>query len=230
VAAYSDQEEVEKLKAWWKDYGGALLIGVLIGLVLLFGNKYWQQYKEEQRIAASDLYSQMLQLMQESKNDDARVLGAKLVDEYARTPYAGLAALALARVEFETKHTDAARERLEWAIAHAIDPAVVSTARLRLGRLHLANGDYNAALALAQQVPAGFEADYLELKGDALTGLKRNEEARSAYTDAVKQAAPNTPARRLLEMKLEDAGGPTSPIGDGAPSAAGGSTPSAQAQ
>ncbi|MFL6651668.1 MAG: tetratricopeptide repeat protein, partial [Sulfurifustaceae bacterium] len=56
VSAYTDQEQVERLKAWFKDYGGALLIGVALGLILLFGNKYWRQYQEEQRVAASELY------------------------------------------------------------------------------------------------------------------------------------------------------------------------------
>src|SRR5205814_7751958 len=101
VAAYTDQEEIERLKAWWKDYGGSLLIGVVIGLVLLFGNKYWTQYKEERRAAASELYTQLQTQMQESKADVARVSAGKLIEDYASTPYAGLAALALARLDVD---------------------------------------------------------------------------------------------------------------------------------
>jgi predicted negative regulator of RcsB-dependent stress response len=222
VGAYTDQEEIEKLKAWWKDYGGALLIGVVLGLVLLFGNKYWQQYKEDQRIAASEIYNQMLQQVQESKPDAARVIGAKLTEEYSRTPYAGLAALLLARLEFEANNAPAAQQQLEWAIAHAVDPTVANTARLRLGRLHIANGQYDAALALTTQASPGFEAEYSELKGDALAAQGKREEARNAYAEAVKQVDPSSPSRRSLEMKLEDVGGSTSPTSDSSTSSSAG--------
>jgi predicted negative regulator of RcsB-dependent stress response len=207
VAAYTDQEELEKLKGWWKDYGGALLIGVLLGLALLFGNKYWQQYKEQQRVTASELYAAMLQQVQGSRADVARVSGTKLIEEYANTPYAGMAALMLARLNFEANDAAGARQQLEWAAAHAIDPAVVHAARLRLGRLHIANAEYDAAVALAQNAAAGFEAEYLELRGDALVGQGKIDEARKAYGAAIKQMSAEAPSRRLLEMKLEDIGG-----------------------
>lgn len=207
VSAYTDQEQVERLKAWFKDYGGALLIGVALGLVLLFGNKYWRQYQEEQRVAASELYTQMLQQVQESKTDAARVLGKKLTDEYKRTPYAGMAALMLARLSFEANDRVGARQQLEWAMDHAVDPAVEHAARLRLGRLHIANKEYDAALTLAQKSAPGFEADYLEIKGDAYAGMGRIDEARAAYREALKTLTPEVPARRLIEMKLDDLGG-----------------------
>lgn len=206
MSAYTDQEEVEKLKEWWKSYGGALLIGVLLGLALLFGNKYWMQYKEQQRVNASELYAQMLQLRQ-SKPDAARADGEKLIADYARTPYAGLAALMLARLSFEANDLPAARQRLEWAAANATDPAILHAARLRLGRLQLAAREYDAVLALAEKSGPGFEVDYLELKGDAYLGLGKTDEARAAYSEAVKQSAPESASRRLLEMKLEDLGG-----------------------
>ena len=76
MSAYTDQEELEKLKAWWKNYGGALLIGVVLGLGILFGHKYWTQYQEERRAAASEIYEQMLQQARESKPDAARANGA----------------------------------------------------------------------------------------------------------------------------------------------------------
>lgn len=207
MASYTDQEELEKLKEWWKNYGGALLIGVLLGLALLFGNKYWTQYREEQRAAASTLYTQMLQQVQEAKTDTARASGAKLLDEYARTPYAGMAALMLARLSFEANDAAAARRHLEWAIANATDTATVHAARLRLGRLNLANGDYEAALSQVPRDAAGFEAEYLELKGDAYAGMGNTEAARAAYREALQQLGAQASARRLLQMKLDDLGG-----------------------
>ena len=207
MAAYTDQEELEKLKEWWKNYGGALLIGVLLGLGLLFGNKYWTRYKEEQRETASALYEQMAKEVQGGKAGQARANGKKLMDDYARTPYAGMAALMLARVSVEANDSATARKDLQWAIDHATDPGVAHTARLRLGQLLLANREYEAALALVQKDAPGFEAEYAELKGDAYTGLGKREEARAAYQAALDNLAGKTQARTLVEMKFANIAG-----------------------
>lgn len=204
MAAYTDQEEIEKLKEWWRNYGAALLIGVLIGLALLFGNKYWTRYKEQRRMAASTLYTQMLQDVQQSNTDAARASGKKLMDDYTSTPYAGMAALMQARLNVDAGDQAAARKNLQWAIDHAGDDAVKQTARLRLGQLYVANREYDAALSLVQTDAPGFEADYLELQGDAYAGLGKPDEARAAYDKALNDLAPNAPSRRLLQMKLDN--------------------------
>lgn len=204
--AYSDQDEVDKLKEWWKAYGGALVLGVVLGLALLFGNKYWQQHREEQRLAASELYAQMLDQVQAGKTDAARESGGTLVQEYARTPYGPLAALVLARLAFDAGDTAEARAQLEWAMANAEVPAVQHAARLRLGRLRLAAGEYQAVLELVQPQAPGFEAEYLELQGDAQLGLGRAEAAREAYEQALGHLAPQEPAYGLIRMKLDDLG------------------------
>jgi predicted negative regulator of RcsB-dependent stress response len=207
VAAYTDQEELEKLKEWWKNYGGALLIGVLLGLGLLFGNKYWTRYQEEQRTAASVLYAQMAKQVQEARPAQARASGKKLMDDYARTPYAGMAALMLARVSVEANDPATARTHLQWAVDHATDAGAAHAARLRLGQLLLANREYDAALALVQGDAPGFAAEYAELKGDAHAGLGKSEEARAAYRAALDRLTERTQARALIEMKLADIAG-----------------------
>jgi predicted negative regulator of RcsB-dependent stress response len=207
VSAYTDQEEVEKLKEWVKNYGGALLVGVVLGLGLLFGNKYWTRYQEQQRAAASALFQQMSEEAQGAKSNLARASGQKLIDDYARTPYAGMAALLLARMDVEAKDQAGARRQLQWAIDHATDPALQHTARLRLGQLDIANRKYEAALSLVQSDAPGFEAEYLELKGDAYVGLGKLDDARAAYSAALKDIPPSSQSRSLIEMKLADIAG-----------------------
>lgn len=205
MAAYTDQDEVEKLKAWWKEYGTALVIGVLVGLALLFGNKYWTQYKEQQRLAASDLYAEVLTQMQNGKLDAMRPNAEKLIAEYDGTPYAGMAALLLARVSFDAKDAASTIKHLEWASKHATDPAVEHAARLRLGRFRLAGNELDAALAVVpKKLPAGFEAEYLELKGDVYVAQSKTDDARKAYEEALKSLSAESPQRRLITMKLDD--------------------------
>lgn len=208
MSAYTEQEELEKLKAWWKNYGGALILGVVLGLGLLFGNKYWNQYQETRREAASDLYADMLQQAREAKIDAARASAMRLTQDYASTPYAGMAALMLARLSFDGGDTAAARTHLQWAVDNARDSAVAHTARLRLGRVLLDAREYDAALAHAQASnPAGFESEYAELRGDIYAAQGKVAEARDAYATALKQLSADAPHRRALQMKLDDIGG-----------------------
>lgn len=205
MSAYTEQEELEKIKAWWKTYGGALIIGVLLGIGLLFGNKYWTQYKEERLARASDVYAEMLSQVRSQQREQARLTAESLVREHSGTPYAGMAALMLARLSHEAGDVAGAAKHLQWALDHASDPATVHTARLRLARLLMAEGRHDEAMALASsRSQVGFEGEYLELQGDILAAQRKFAEARTAYTRALEQVPQDSPYRRILQMKLDE--------------------------
>ncbi len=203
MTTYSDQEEVEKLKAWWKTYGPALFVGVAIGLALLFGGKYWKEYQARMREEASVLYEQMLQAQRRADRDALRAVGARLVKEYDATPYAAMAALAMARAAIESGDVAGARSQLEWVLAHGRDPVTQHAARLRLGRVLIDAGEADKALALASIAEqGGYTAQYRELKGDALLALGRRDEALAAYKEALAQGAGA--GATALTLKLDE--------------------------
>lgn len=205
MADYSDQEQAEKLAAWWKQYGTSVIVGVAIGLAVLFGYRYWTQRQEQQRIEASVLYEQML-AAGKAKSGEAGVAAKKLMDNYAGTPYAGLAGLQLARSQYEAGDRAAARATLAWTMANARD-ATAHAARLRLARLRLEAGDLEAVQALLEvKRMDGFETEYHELRGDLLRARNRPNEARDAYREAIRSAPPDSGYLRILAMKLDDLG------------------------
>lgn len=204
---YTEQEQVEKLKQWWKTYGSALLVGIALGLAILFGNKYWTDYKQQQAAAASALYDQLLQDYRKKAFDDVRKTAGKIMDEYSETPYAGLAAMMVARVSFDAKQSEEVRRQLRWAIDNASDVGTRHAARLRLARVLAADGEIDAALALISiKDTAGFESDYEELRGDLLVAKGDKQAAREAYARAIKHLDATSSYLPVLNMKLDDLG------------------------
>jgi predicted negative regulator of RcsB-dependent stress response len=202
----SDDEQVEELKRWWKKYGSPIVGGLAIGLIAVFGSRAWFDYQERQRISASAEYEQ-LQLELSSNNlEAARQRGAYLMDSYARTPYASLAGLALAKAHVERDDLAAARERLQWVLDNARDPELVHLARLRLARVLAAEGQPAQALALLEGVAAGaYGASYEELRGDLYVDSGDVERARAAYLKALESLGFGA-GSELVQMKLDDLG------------------------
>jgi predicted negative regulator of RcsB-dependent stress response len=206
VSAYTEQEELEKLKSWWKTYGGSLVAGVALGLAILFGYRYWVDYRQTQREAASVLYDQLLDEVR-ARKPEASASGTKLIEEYASTPYASMAALLLARQAYESGDKAGARQRLEWVVANAEDSSTQHAARLRLARLLIEAGEIAQAATLAEtKDTAGFESEYLELRGDLAVAQGKPEQAREAYRGALKQLPSGSQYRTALSMKLDDLG------------------------
>lgn len=202
----SDNEELERLKAWWKTHGNAVIYGILLGLALVLGVNYWKQHQAKQAAAASALYEQMVD--GQAQKETVYAAGAKLMREFSGTPYAGQAALWLAGRNYTEGDVASARAQLQWAMDKASEEAVRHVARLRLGRIMLDQGELEPALNLiGVKDQDGFKSDYEELRGDLLAKLGRVEEARSAYRLAKEQLPEGSGYAAILQMKLDDLGG-----------------------
>ncbi|MDH5512156.1 MAG: tetratricopeptide repeat protein [Gammaproteobacteria bacterium] len=207
MSAYDEQEDLEKLKKWWKDYGSSAITGILLGAAFLAGFRFWTQYNEEQLHTAAGIYERMFQNFHGTNPAEAHRLGESLVREYASTPYAGMAGLLLARLEFESGDSAKARQHLQWVLDKADDTAVRHVARLRLARILLDGGDKEAALALLNVTERpGFEAEYAELEGDIHLARGQRDAARSAYREALKYLTAGSPYAAILRMKFDDLG------------------------
>jgi predicted negative regulator of RcsB-dependent stress response len=202
------EEEIEKLRKFWNEYGNSLVAGVIIGLAGLFGFKYWQKTTAEKAATASNIYTELMGAAAQNQTSAARDSANRLIADFGKTPYAGKAALILARVDFEAGDREGAEKNLRFAMDHAREEGVQHAARLRLARIMVDRGDLDGAMKLAEQKESGgFAAEYAELKGDILLAQGNREAARAAYQDAVKETKPQSPYLPFLTMKLDDLGG-----------------------
>lgn len=204
---HNPDDQVDRLKSWWSQYGAALIAGVVIGALFIAGLNYWKHDRTQQGEAASLLYESLLTDLQQGKQENVTATATTLMRDYDSTPYAGKVALLLARQRFDASDLAAARQHLDWAVKNARETAVQHSARLRLGRLQLEQGEVDAALALtAVKDRAGFDSAYEELRGDALLARGDRADARQAYQAALDTLPRGSSYARELSMKLDNLG------------------------
>ena len=212
----SDDEKAEQLKEWWRKNGLALILGLVIGLGAVFGWRAWNEHREQQAEEASLLYSQVLVALGRGDAEGLLENSKQLLNQHSGSAYAVLAAFAVANQRLQGGEAQAAIDHLRWAMEHAKDPAMEQLARLRLGRVLLAEGDADAALELIPAERGPYEAGFAELQGDIHAARGDAGKARAAYQRALALADPASGKALTLRMKLDDVGG-----ADGGPGEAG---------
>lgn len=202
---YNADEELEKLKSWWKSYGNSVIAGIVLGVALLGGITYWKQHKTERATQASMLYDKLIASATQNNAAAVGEAGNKLINDYSATAYAGKAALILAKFNYDAADAEGARKHLQWAVDHATESATKLVARLRLARILIEQHALDQALVLADSSDTGgFVSEYQELRGDILLAQGKKVEARSAYAKALEGLSKGSTYERVLRMKLDD--------------------------
>lgn len=199
----SDHEQKQLLKDWWKEYGSAVILAVLVFFAGNFGLRYWHKHKIQQESQASAAYTQMLNSAQQNKLNDMQLYADKLQKDYARTPYASFAALALAKNYVQNSKFSQAADSLQWVIDHAKAKSLQQIARLRLARIFLAEGKPQSALdAIEKIVDDAYIPAVYELRGDILLQMGDKEKAAQSYQMAKDALKDNDAKSPLLNFKV----------------------------
>ena len=221
-----EQEQLDQLKHFWKQYGNAIT-GLLTAVLLAFagwnGYQYWQQHQAKQAAALFDELERVsaqgdLALLERAFND--------MKSAFPRTAYAHQGALMTARALHEGGKSEPARAALTWLAESPADEGYKTIGRLRLAALLAEAKSYDQALAqLSAPVPDGFAGLVADRRGDILALQGKPVEAKAAYAAAYKALGERDDYRRLVEIKLNALG-----VDPKTPSAAGDATAAAAAQ
>lgn len=202
-----EQEQIDALKQFWKQYGGMIVAAVVAAAVTVAAVQGWRYY---QRATAEDASALFMKLEEASRKNDVgevRKLGGEIVDKYGSTAYGPMAALIMARTNHESGDPAAAATQLQWVIEHADDQETAAFARLRLAGLRLDEKKYDEALKLLDAkhgealVPL-----YADLRGDVLVAQGKVTEARAAYQQAIEKSEPGSNYRNVVQIKLDALG------------------------
>lgn len=202
-----EQEQVDALKAWWKENANKLIGLVLVAALAAAGWRGWQYYQNTQAAEAATLYAGFIKQAESGDGKRVNDAAAEVMERYPRTAYAPRAALLAAQVNEQAGDMGHASTQLQWVLEHSGEPGLKSVATLRLAAIQLDEKKYDEALKqLAAAHPAGFDALYADLRGDALNAAGRHDEARSAYKLAYDKTPESSQYRNLIQMKLDALG------------------------
>lgn len=199
-----DDEQWDKIKAWWKANGTFISVVVIIAIVAAGGWRWYDHHKAQRNLNASVLYYQFAQTWAQSQRKGAEAIANNLINNYDDTPYAAQTVLVLAGHEASSDDFEQATVHLQWVIHHASDVSLQRLARVRLARVQIANKKPQAALqTLAEGKADGFKPIYAQVRGDAYRALDKPARAHAAYTAALAAHTDDMGDTSLLKMKLQ---------------------------
>ncbi|MEM7562376.1 MAG: tetratricopeptide repeat protein [Pseudomonadota bacterium] len=202
----TEEEQVEQIKAWFKQNGMSIVLGIVIGVGGIGGYRYWDYVQETTAEQASDYYSQMMSALGSADSENVELYAGRLISEFDGTEYALLAYLALARHQVSQDAFEQAQDSLQQALEKAGTDPIGFVARTRLAMVQLQLQEYDQAMStLSADYPAEFAAVVAELKGDVLAQQGKLSEAAEAYRNAM-QADPGPANGEFVQQKLEDLG------------------------
>ena len=192
-----EHEQSERVREWLRRNGSALTIGIALGLAAIGGWQWWKVQQQNTRVEGATKYQAALDAIE--AKDNASVAKVQAVPEGT---FRTLAQLELAKSQVAAGKRDEAIATLR--AIRADDAALASIIQLRLARLLIDAKKADEALKL---LSADTSAAALEVQGDAQMVLGKRDLAREAYNKALLKTEVGTLQRRLLELKLTDAGG-----------------------
>jgi predicted negative regulator of RcsB-dependent stress response len=205
----TDDEQLEAVKHLISEYAPWLIGGVLVGAAVFFGIRYYQSYTNERALRAAGQFSAMAAALQASDQTKSRQIAENLIKDYAHSPYADQAELALARLDVDDGRLDKAITPLTHVMSDSKDTELREIARLRLARVLTDQGKPDEALkTLAEPMQPAFASAYHEVRGDAYVAKKDTAAARTEYAAALAAGITGGVNTALLELKMQDLGGP----------------------
>lgn len=200
----TEEQQVAALKAWWKENGNATLIGLGLGIAVILGWNYWQDYKRGQAEQAADLYGQLLKKAEVPDQYESVIkLDEQMASRFGGSDYALFSDLMMAKAKVAHGDLAGAKTILE-KVAATGNKELANIATIRLVHLLMANKEYEQGLKLINDIDpaksASFSSQYDELIGDLYVALDRVDQARTSYANAMRDSQQSP----LLQMKIDD--------------------------
>lgn len=197
----TEEQQVDAIKQFWKDYGTSIAVGAVVGLGGLYG---WNTYSD-MKVESAELASETFQAIAEQSTNPAAFLtqAETFTAEHDQAGYQALLELMVAKAAIDAGDLTKAETALTKVIAAKPGSGLDMVATIRLARVQAEQNNLGVALATLEQVSdEAFASQREELKGDFLVRQGDLDKAKLAYQAAVDNGgALTSPA---LTMKLDN--------------------------
>lgn len=201
----TEQEQIEILKNWIKQYSLVILAGVLIAIIAISGWRYWQDRQNKILSHASMVYDEMLTARAQNDIKNTAIQADKLSSHYSKTVYGDMAALMSSREAVIEKNYPQAKRHLQWVLDHSKNASLREIARLRFARILLAEQNPLKALQVLKKIEdKHFNGFIHEVEGDAYLAQQNVTKARQSYHQALLELPNAQEIRPLLQMKYDN--------------------------
>ncbi|TMO69150.1 YfgM family protein [Pseudoalteromonas aurantia] len=193
----TEEQQAEAIKQFFRDNGVSLALGIVLGLGGLYGWKAYNQSQITNAEAASNAYSEIVE------GEEVLANAESFIANNSDSNYAVLAAFVAAKEAVDKQQYSVATEKLRFAADTVKNLELKATALTRLARIQLTQQKLDEALAtLNTPMPASFDAQVSEIKGDVYLEKGDKQSARTHYQAAV--SASKDTNNTLLQNKLDD--------------------------
>jgi predicted negative regulator of RcsB-dependent stress response len=210
----TEEEQLEVLKRWWKDYGKTVISAIVAAVVIYFAWTAWQDKQRVKAESASSQYDTLVKLLNveqgktlsDADKATADHIANELKEKNGKSLYAQGAAFYLAKSAVDAGNLDKAVTELQWILSSKPAVATEQLARVRLARVYVAKAAYAEAQAqIAQEPSKAFASEYAEVRGDILKAQGNKEAAATAYKKALETTDPQNQERSMvLQMKADE--------------------------
>lgn len=203
-----EQEKVEAIKAWWKEYGNTMVLSLAVFLAGVAGIQGWRWWQHSQAEQAATLYVEVEKSLAGRDPKKVKAAAAAVIGKFPGTAYAPRAALAAARADYDAGDMAGAKSQLQWVSENAKEAELKDVARLRLAGILLDEKNYAEALKQVDTpLTPAYAGLFHDMKGDVLAAEGKKADAKTAYRAALEKIGANSPYRGFIQLKLDALGG-----------------------
>jgi predicted negative regulator of RcsB-dependent stress response len=201
----TEEQQIDAIKKWFKEYGTTVAAGLILGIVGIFGYRYFIEQREFNMTETSSAYESVMEVLTIQKDQDKFAAEVDTFNiNHHDTIYSNLLSFQRAKLAIDASDLDAAEKHLNDVLENAQHATVEHVARIRLARVLIGLKKADQALNLiAAATGDAYRGSYEMLRGDIWLQKGDRNRARQAY-EAAKLKGSEGPAYPSLEMLLTD--------------------------
>lgn len=199
VDIFDDEDRAQRFLKYWKDWGIAIVVAILIAIVAFVGWRFVQERQSVTRDQIANLFYEV-ELATEDEQPTEEMESA-LVQQYPRSGYSIYVYLLRAKRSVEAEEYELALDHLEDALKVTRDITLKELIKIRMARVYLQLDQQEEALSILPKTTGGYAPYVLEIVGDIHRMRQEYELATKSYQNAILEVYSDD-HRQRLELKV----------------------------